>query len=117
MVRGPVAGGTAGAARPTARLLLPVLAAAGAVVATVVVRRLAGPRVGDPLVRQVEDQAAWAGFVLPDGFALPAHGDLPVRLAPAGGGPPEQGAVRVMGGSATLLVRRDGVLVPVTALG
>ena len=120
--------GSTGPAHPWARLLVPVLAAAGAVSVTVVVRALAGSGLGDPRVRQVEDQAAWAGFVLPDGFVLPAHGDLPVRLTAAGRAEagraaaervtePEEGVVRVAGGTATLLVRRDGVLVPVTALG
>lgn len=115
-------------AHPWARLLVPVLAAAGAVTVTMVVRALAGSGPGDPRVRQIEDQAAWAGFVLPDGFALPAHGDLPVRLTAAGRAEagraaaervtePEEGVIRVVGGTATLLVRRDGVLVPVTALG
>jgi hypothetical protein len=120
--------GPVGPAHPWARLLMPVLAAAGAVAVTVVVRALADSRPGDPRVRQVEDQAAWAGFVLPDGFALPARGDLPVRLTASGRAEagraaaeratePEEGVIRVAAGTATLLVRRDGVLVPVTALG
>lgn len=128
MVLGRAHHGPTGPAHPLGRLLVPVLAAAGAVVVTVVLRSLAGAGPGDPRARQIEDQAEWAGFVLPDGFVLPAHGDLPVRLAAAGraeagraaaerAAQPEDGVIRVVGGTATLLVRRDGVLVPVTALG